>query len=62
MSSILEPVDPAAVVDQLTQRAAGTDFSQEIRAVVVALAQAGAYRLHAGSDLPGAVALVQSLV
>jgi hypothetical protein len=62
MSSILEPVDPAAVVDQLTQRAAGTGFSQEIRAVAVALAQAGAYRLHAGSDLPGAVALVQSLV
>jgi len=62
LSSILEPVDPTAVVDQLAQHAAGTACYQEIRAVAVALAQAGAYRLHAGSDLPGAAALVQSLV
>jgi len=62
LSSILEPVDPAAVVNQLVQRAAGTAFYQEIREVAVALAQAGAYRLYAGGDLSGAAALVRSLV
>ncbi|MFP4435877.1 MAG: hypothetical protein ACLFVO_01400 [Chloroflexaceae bacterium] len=62
LSSVLEPVDPSVVVNQLMQRAAGTACHQEIRAVAGALAQAGAYCLYAGSDLPGAAALVRSLV
>ncbi len=62
LSSILEPVDPSEVVEQWVQRAVAAAFSQDIREVAVMLTQDRAYRLRAGSDLPGAAALVRSLV
>jgi hypothetical protein len=61
-ASVLEPVDPCVPVMALSHdREAGFDLYSDTRRVAEALVAGGAYRLHVGSDLAGAVALLKEL-
>ncbi len=60
--SVLEPIDPAAVVATLSgNRESGFDLYDGTRAVAEALAAGGAYRLLVGPDLGRAVAVLRRL-
>lgn len=62
LSSLLEPVEPADAVDIICQPADAPELHPNMREVATLLTHGGAYRLRAGGDLAGAVALLRSLV
>jgi hypothetical protein len=61
-SSVLEPIDPGIPIMALSRDLeSGFDLHGDTRGVAEALVAGGAYRLHVGSDLAGAVALLKEL-
>jgi hypothetical protein len=61
-TSTLEPIEPCAAIEVLSGNPeSGFDLNSEIIASAEALVAGGAYRLRAGSDLAGAVALLREL-
>ncbi len=62
VSSALEPIDPRIPIAAMTHDLeSGFDLYGDPRAAIEALVAGGAYRLHVGSDLAAAVALLKEL-
>ena len=62
VTSTLEPIEPRAALKVLSGNPeSGFDLNSEMIASAEALVAGGAYRLRAGSDLAGAVALLREL-